>query len=165
MSKYLLYVIVLLALIGCSNEVLSEGNLPITENKIVHKAKPPNVYIETGNSRLETTLGTYCWHVEGKGTCVDTVGPIDLLKGKKPLVVKAGEKIHFVMDYEPKPNKFHLLQIHNNSEEEVEVKNEQFLAPTEKGIYYYSYGVWWLNQNNANVSKGDAFYAFVIEVK
>ena len=40
-------------------------------------------------------LGTYCW----KGTCVDTVGPLERLEGKEPIIVKAGETIYFEMDY------------------------------------------------------------------
>ncbi|MBO1910880.1 hypothetical protein J4G37_39565, partial [Microvirga sp. 3-52] len=47
-----------------------------------------------------TVLGTYCW----KSMCVDTVGPQELLDGKDPVKVKAGEEIVIVMDYNPKPN-------------------------------------------------------------
>ena len=57
---------------GCSNEGLSGG-------------KPPKAFIEIENGRFETTLGTYCWNGGGKGTCIDTAGPIELLEGKKPL--------------------------------------------------------------------------------
>ena len=69
------------------------------------------------------------------------------------------------MDYTPKPNEIHLSQIKNNEEIEIEIKDQKFTAPDEKGIYYYSYGVWWTDEKEENVSHGDAFYAFVLEVK
>lgn len=146
--RLLLFVILIgFNLIGCSNEQLSGG-------------KPPKVFIEIDNELFETTLGTYCWN----GTCVDTAGPIELLKGKKPVKVKPGENISFVMDYEPKPNEFHVVEMSENKETEVIVKDNQITAPTQKGVYYYAYGVWWMDEKEENVSKGDAFYAFVLEV-
>jgi hypothetical protein len=150
MSKRLvvLLLFILINLIGCSN------------NGMVGE-KPPKAFIETQNETHETKLGTYCW----KKGCVDTVGPIELLKGKKPIKVNAGEDIKFVMDYEPKPNETHVIQMNENTETEVTVENNRFTAPTQKGIYYYSYGVWWMDEKEANLSHGDAFYAFVLEVK
>jgi len=140
-----------LTIMGCSNNGLSGG-------------KPPKVFIEIDNKKFETTLGTYCWQGEGKSECVDTAGPVELLKDKKPIEVKSGENITFLMDYEPKPNEFHVVQIGNNKETEVIVKDNRFTAPTQSGVYYYSYGVWWMDEKEANLSHGDAFYAFVLEV-
>ncbi|KKI89294.1 hypothetical protein WQ54_27395 [Bacillus sp. SA1-12] len=133
---------------GCSKEGMSGE-------------KPPEVYIKIGNEKYETKLGTYCW----KGVCADTAGPVDLLKGKEPIKVIPGEKIFFIMDYEPKPNEFHLIQINEKNENEILVKENGFSAPTQKGVYYYSYGVWWMDEKEENLSHGDAFYAFVLEVK
>lgn len=48
---------------------------------------------------------------------------------------------------------------------EIEVNDQKFTAPDEKGIYYYSYGVWWMDEKEENVSNGDASYVFVLEVK
>ncbi|WP_410895114.1 hypothetical protein [Neobacillus sp. 204] len=59
----------------------------------------------------------------------------------------------------------HVVQISNNKVSEVEVKDNYFSAPTQKGVYYYSYGVWWMDENEKNLSHSDAFYAFVLEVK
>ncbi len=154
MKKYFLYVVALFGftLMGCSNtNELAVG-------------KPPNAYIEIDNKKFETKLGTYCWQGDGKSECVDTAGPVELLEGKKPIKVKSGENITFVMDYEPKPNKFHVVQISNNKETEVIVTDNRFTAPTQPGVYYYSYGVWWMDEKEANLSHGDAFYAFVLEV-
>ncbi|RKJ26985.1 hypothetical protein D7X33_43085, partial [Butyricicoccus sp. 1XD8-22] len=100
-----------------------------------------------------------------KSTCVDTAEPVELLKNENPIQVKAGEEITFEMDYEPKPNEFHVIQTNENNETEIVMEDNHFTAPMEKGVYYYSYGVWWMDKKEANVSNGDAFYAFVLEVR
>ncbi|WP_318508788.1 hypothetical protein [Bacillus sp. T3] len=148
---FILVILIGLSLMGCSNDRLSGG-------------KPPKAFIKINNEMFETTLGTYCWNGGRKTTCIDTVGPIELLKGEKPIKVKSGENITFVMDYKPKPNEIHVVLMSNNKETEVEVKDNQFTVPTQKGVYYYSYGVWWMDDKEENLSHGDAFYAFVIEV-
>lgn len=150
MNKCLFIFVVLfgLTIMGCSKEVMSGE-------------KPPEVYIKIGNEKYKTKLGTYCW----KGTCADTAGPVELLKGKEPIKVIPGEIISFIMDYEPKPNELHLIQISENKENEILIKENAFSAPTQKGVYFYSYGVWWMDEKEENLSHGDAFYAFVLEVK
>ena len=155
MNKWLVSVFMLIVILvcGCVNK---DG---------LAEEKPPDVIIETGKESYHTTLGTYCWHGNGKGVCVDTAGPVELLEGKPPIIVKPGELITFGMEYEPKPNEIHLSQITGETEVEVEVENSQFTAPEEKGIYYYSYGVGWMDEKQENVSNGDAFYAFVLEVE
>ncbi|GHH99314.1 hypothetical protein [Neobacillus kokaensis] len=154
MKNYIFVLLYLLIIIlsGCSNNGMSGE-------------KPPKAFLEIGNNKYETTLGTYCWTTGNNGECVDTAGPVELLEGKKPIEVKPGEKIAFVMDYEPKPNEFHVTQINNNEETEVFVRDNRFSVPTQKGIYYYSYGVWWMDEKEEHLSHGDAFYAFVLEVK
>ncbi|GIN85848.1 hypothetical protein J6TS2_22340 [Heyndrickxia sporothermodurans] len=151
MRKWLVMLILLLGLVGCSKgEAVNE--------------KPPPVSIKIGNKLYETKLGTYCWSSEDKGLCVDTAGPVEMVKDEKPIKVKPGEKITLLMDYQPKPNEIHLSQIKDAKETEVSVINNQFTAPIKTGVYFYSYGVWWLDEKDKNVSNGDAFYAFVVEV-
>ncbi|WP_244913446.1 hypothetical protein [Heyndrickxia sporothermodurans] len=156
MFKWLGVLLLVISVMGCSN---------ISSNNGMSVNKPPKSTIEIGNKSYETTLGTYCWHHKGKGECVDKVGPVELLKDQKPVNVHPGEKITFKMDYEPKPNEIHIEQINKNNSIEIPVKDNSFFAPNEKGIYYYSYGVWWMDEKEKNVSNGDAFYAFVIKVK
>ncbi|KKK38238.1 hypothetical protein WQ57_09845 [Mesobacillus campisalis] len=139
---------------GCTNIGLTQ-----------EEPKPPKAFIEITNETSETVLGTYCWSYNGMSECADAPGPIELLEGRDPIEVNPGEKITFVMEYEPKPNKIHLLQISNNEESEVKLSNNHFLAPSQKGVYYYSYGAWWMDEKEENVSNGDAHYAFAIEVK
>ena len=127
--------------------------------------KPPQVMIQIGEQTYETKLGTYCWNAKGKGECVDKVGPVELLKGEKPIEVRPGEDVTFLMNYNPKPNEIDVTQINNNKETKVVVAKNRFIVPTNKGIYYYSYGVWWMDKKEKHVSNGDASYVFALEVK
>jgi len=122
--------------------------------------KPPQVFVKIGKEKHQTILGTYCWG----STCVDTAGPLELLAGKEPISVKPGEVISLGVNYEPKPNEIYVVQVSESGEKEITVQDNQFTAPSEKGIYYYSYGVWWMDEKEENVSHGDAFYAFALEV-
>ncbi|MCM3392682.1 hypothetical protein [Cytobacillus oceanisediminis] len=149
-------IIALLGLIntGCTNNGVTKENL-----------SPPKTFIEVDNERFETILGTYCWSSKGQSECVDKAGPIELLEGSEPIEVSPGESVTFIMEYEPKPNKIYVLQISNNEESEVKVSNNHLSAPTQKGIYYYSYGAWWMDEKKESISNGDANYAFALEVK
>ncbi|PGY06824.1 hypothetical protein [Bacillus sp. AFS031507] len=153
MKKWLVAFVVFIGLnlMGCSNSGMLGD-------------KPPKASIKIGNKMYKTTLGSYCWDIRGRGACVDTAGPKVLLEGEKPIKIKPGEKITFVMNYKPNPNEFHVIQMTENKEIEVEVENNRFTAPTQQGIYYYSYSVWWMDKKEVNVSHGDASYAFVLEV-
>jgi hypothetical protein len=155
MKKNLLYLLIVLSsftMVGCSSDTKSV--------KTISGEKPPEVQINIGNKNYEAKLGTYCWN----SGCVDTVGPVEFLQGEEPIKVSPAEKISFLMNYEPKPNHFYLMQIQEGNEKEVLIEDNSFLAPAENGVYYYSYGVWWMDDKEENVSHGDAFYSFVIEV-
>ncbi|MGG3574779.1 hypothetical protein ABES80_20315 [Bacillus gobiensis] len=153
MNRWLVAFVILTGcnLIGCSNNEMSGE-------------KPPKVLIEIENETYETILGSYCWGGLEKSTCVDTAGPIKLLEGKKPIRVKPGETISFMMNYEPKPNEINVVKINDNKESDVVVKDNQITAPMQKGVFYYSYRVGWMDEKKTNVSNGDAFYAFVLDV-
>jgi len=140
--------ILILTIFGCSDGSFSGE-------------KPPEMYIVIENEKYETKLGSYCWASE----CVDTVGPVELLKEKEPIVVNPGETIFFSMDYDPLPNEIYLNEINGMNEREILIDENEFSAPMQKGIYYYSYGVWWKDEKRENVSNGDAFYAFVLKVQ
>ncbi|MDZ5471288.1 hypothetical protein SM124_05965 [Bacillus sp. 31A1R] len=146
-----------LILTGCSFQV--------TENQSEgEEKKPPKAFIEVQNETYETVLGTYCWRYKNEGTCVDYAGPEELLKDKTPIKVQPEEIVTFKMNYKPFPNEFHVLQISEGKQVEIQIKDNSFTAPTEKGTYYYSYGVWWMDKKQKHVSKGDAFYNFALEV-
>lgn len=123
--------------------------------------KPPSVMVIIDDEKYETVLGSYCWGTE----CVDTAGPVGLLKDKEPIQIEPGAKVRMTMDYTPKPNRIYLSQIKGEDEIEIELDDNQFIAPSEKGRYFYSYGLWWMDDKDKDVSKADAFYAFSLEVK
>lgn len=157
MKIWSISIFLLLILIGCTNN----GKLTEEpENKSITGDEPPKAMIQIGNQLYETKLGSYCW----TSRCVDTAGPTETLKDKNPITVNPGDEINFVMEYQPKPNKFHLEQFNENKQSEVALNNNGFNAPVQEGIYYYSYGTWWMDEKEANVSRGSAFYAFVIKV-
>ncbi|MEH7442563.1 hypothetical protein V7201_09585 [Bacillus sp. JJ1122] len=153
-KSFLTIALIGLIISGCANS-------DSTEEKLI----PPKAFIEVANERYETILGTYCWSSAGQAKCVDKTGPVELLEGSEPIEVNPGESITLIMEYEPKPNKIHVLHISNNEETEVKVSNNHFSAPTQKGTYYYSYGARWMDEKKENVSNGDASYVFAIEVK
>lgn len=153
---FLVMVLALMSAIGCSN--------PQSTSKELGGEQPPKAKIQIGERMYETKLGTYCWTSKNQGRCVDTSGPVELLKGENPVSVQPGEVVKFVMDFEPKPNKYHVEQINDGKHSEVVVKENSFHAPTQSGTYYYSYGVWWMDEHLENQSNGDAFYCFVLKV-
>ncbi|MFJ7747901.1 hypothetical protein [Peribacillus sp. NPDC097295] len=157
MKKWLVLSFVLLNLMGCSDK----------NSKEVVEEKPPKVLIKLANETYETKLGTYCWSDNKVNTCVDMAGPVELLADKKPIEALPGEKVTLKMDYEPKPNEMHVTQFNaneKNKETEIHLRDNQFTVPKEKGIYYYAYSAGWTDEKDASVSKGDALYAFVLEV-
>ncbi|WP_203247932.1 hypothetical protein [Sporosarcina beigongshangi] len=149
MNRWLLVVVALvgLSLPGCSKDELSEE-------------EPPRAFIEIGNETYDTLLGTYCWG----NTCVDKVGPIEMLEGKESIRVKPGEIISLMMNDGLQPSDFSIVQISEGGEQISIVQDNQFNAPDEKGVYYYYYAARWMDEQEENVSYGDAYYVFALEV-
>lgn len=92
------------------------------------------------------------------------VGPLEILDGKEPIQVMPGETVSFVMNYDPKPNEVHVVQMDKSEKTEITLTDNHFTAPMQKGIYYYTYSVWWTDEKDENLSRGDAFYAFALQV-
>lgn len=130
-------------------------------NQVIKGGKPPAVFVEVDNAKYDTVLGSYCWKYE----CVDTAGSHELVEDKEPISVQAGEVITLNMDYTPKPNEEYVGQIQGDKEKEVDVQDNQFIAPEEKGTYVFVYSVWWTDEEKDNYSHGDAYYAFSIQVE
>lgn len=138
-----------------------------TESNGLSGDSPPDMRIEIDGESYKTELGSYCWDdSRGKAECVDTGGPKELLEDEEPIQIKAGQQIKLNMDYTPKPNEVHLSKIDNDDEMEMEMEiiDNQFTAPNEKGTYFYSYSVWWMDEEE-NFSHGSAYYAFAVEVQ
>lgn len=146
MRKWMAAWLVLLA--GCS------------AHETVGDATPPAAQVVINDTTYDAVLGTYCW----ANTCVDKAGPVELLADVAPIAVQGGEQVHVVIDGDVQPNEVHVAQIVGEVTREVALNDGQLIVPYEEGIYYYSYGAWWLDEEDAQVSKGDAFYAFSLQV-
>ncbi|MCM3781713.1 hypothetical protein M3231_01890 [Neobacillus mesonae] len=157
--KIIIYLVLcsFLLLTGCGMGASTESGLTGSD--------PPKADIQVRDKLYETVLGTHCWSSGNVSRCEDYAGPVEMLENEEPLTVSPGEDITFVMDYEPEPSQFSVQQYTKDGKRtEVIIQNHTFQAPTEKGVYYYSYGVWWMDPEEENISHGDAFYNFVIEV-
>jgi len=127
--------------------------------------KPPKLKIFVGDQMYNTKLGTYCWKGLMSHKCVDTAGAIALLVGEKPIIVQPNEKIEIRVKSNLKPDEYSLTVLSEGTEKSVNIKKNLFSAPKEKGIYYYAFSAWWMDENRQNISNGDAYYAFVLKVE
>ncbi len=118
--------------------------------------KPPMPTVSVEGERLEIVRASYCW----SNGCYDTAGSLDILEGKVPYQVKKGEKVTIKFENGPKPSNISVSRLLHSDQEwvKVELINDVLTIPTEEGIYYYDFHVNW-------DSRGDSYYAFVIEVK
>lgn len=156
MNRMIFLGIILIAFIlsGCNGLSTNSGKLS--------GDKPPNLNLEIDGKKYETVLGSYCWGRE----CIDTAGTIELLEEKSSVQIQPGEQIIFMMDYTPKPNEVTLIEERDNGDKtEVKISDDKFTAPVEPGIYYYTYSAWWMDEIEVDLSHGDAFYAFSLEVQ
>ncbi|RKJ43075.1 hypothetical protein D7X33_35340, partial [Butyricicoccus sp. 1XD8-22] len=82
MNKWLLSFIVLIVItiVGCSKIESSTNEMT--------GSKPPIAMIKIGEETFSTKLGSYCWTLRNKSTCVDTAEPVELLKNENPIQVK-----------------------------------------------------------------------------
>lgn len=156
MKKKVMIMFLTIALLMTACQQTNDESLP--------GRKPPPAKVEIQNQLYETKLASYCWNSKNVGRCVDAIGPVEMLEGKSPISVAPGEPIRFVMDYEPPPNQFHVNQFHDNELTAIEYEDWQFSAPVREGIYYYSIGVWWKDEERKHVSNGSADYYIVIDV-
>lgn len=124
-------------------------------------AGPPQTTIQIGKETYKTKLGTYCWGTK----CVDTVGPVEMLETTDPIVVGRDEQVTITMDHRREPSSIHIEWYAEGEQMEVPVEGNQFKTPAEPGIYYYSIGAWWTDERDETLSRGDAFYAFKIQVE
>lgn len=139
--------VVVLALAGC-------------QSSFKQLKSPPKLEVKVDGQTTEATIGTYCWD----GKCVDTAGPVDLLKGVKPIVVAPNTEIKLTQNDKYKPSTVDLTMIHNDKEKDLQFNGKSITAPAEKGVYYYAYFGQWYEKEDQYRS-ADAQYAFAIKVE
>lgn len=139
--------VVVLALAGC-------------QSNFKQLKSPPKLEVTVGEQTTEATIGTFCWD----GKCEDKVGPVELLKNVKPIVVAPNAEIKLTQDEKYKPTTVDLTMIHNDKEKDLQFNGKTVTAPTEKGVYYYAYfGQWY--EKDKQYRSADAQYAFAIKVE
>ena len=154
--------LMLLVLNACNDSLIKNSNVVSSDADY-----PPTVFLEISGESYETVLGSYCWEgIKNKASlCVDTIGPNDLVKDKKPLQVKASEKVVFKVGGTPKSDSAQLIQISNGEHKEASLIKDYFIAPTQAGNYLYSYQLWWMDPEATDISRGDVSYVFAIDVQ
>lgn len=148
MKKYITLFFAVLLLAGCNIQGQTAK-------------EPPTVKIEADGKSYDTVLGTFCWN----GKCEDHAGPVELMKDKVTLQVKAGEKLQLKQSTTNLPTTSFLTEL-NSIEQGKDLpltEDGEFTAPAQAGTYYYGYTASWRDEKK-DVSIGDAQYAFALKV-
>ncbi len=155
-AKTIIFLIVLFSLlVGCSEttsiiskEALDEKSIPIPK-------------VVTEETVIPVKQSSYCWGTLG---CGDYVGGKAMLNEETPTVVMPEAKIKVSYDYEPAPSQVGVQQYIDEDTVDVPLKEGYFMAPKDKGIYYYRISAFWTSEDG-KYSKGDTSSVFLIEVK
>ncbi|WP_054958536.1 hypothetical protein [Paenibacillus dakarensis] len=155
MSRKLLLILCLMLfmLSACaSKEETSSQNLG---------SEPPQPQLTTSDGKsIQVHQSSYCWSAR----CVDYIGPEDMLKDEAKDIVKANAEVTIQIEGK-QPTELY-LSTHNKDEiNQEQITDNQFKAPSEEGIYYYSLSAFWLLDKDKRISEGSSSYVFAIEVK
>lgn len=107
-----------------------------------------------------TTQGSYCWRGFIFAQCVDLsyTTPLDMAKEQSPTEVSPQAKVKIEFHKEPIAGTLEIEQWEDKDNiKNIELKDDSFLVPKEKGIYVYHIMSFW--------EQGDGNYAFSIEVE
>lgn len=142
MKRIILMILIGLLLTGCSTK------LPM----------PPTPALTVDGKNVPVVQGSYCWAKYGRGLCVDTVSPPELVKQLEPVPVVPGARLTIDFKYKPKTGS---LLVHKWVDgqpvsQELEQGNV-IVLPKQKGKHVYDFSAEW--------KEGSASYAFIIEVK
>ncbi|MEA3322074.1 MAG: hypothetical protein U9Q88_18940 [Bacillota bacterium] len=149
----LLGFVIILLLTGCSGMSGAVDTERIT---------PPEAVVIIDGDTYETVRGSFCWSNKRQGVCEDYSGSVGLLADKEPIIVAPGEEITIDIPDGPEPSEYSVDFSLTDQYENIVVLavENKFSAPTEEGLYYFSYFARWKNK----AYDGDAYYAFLIEV-
>lgn len=146
MKGLLLGVTFLIVLLGCNG---------------VSGDKPALPSVTAEGTEVEVVRASYCWD----SSCVDTVGPPDILEGVTPTVVSPGAEIEIKFSKRPRPTSFSISRINEQGGiKETGKDGVPLYTPDRPGVYYYDLFAQWLSKDGKH-SEGDSYYAFVIQVE
>jgi len=120
---------------------------------------PPSPSVIVEDMDVPTVQGSYCWSGFLNSKCVDMIPPPELLSSAeiKPIQVRPQSSIKIKFNKQPKPGSLGANLWIKDTSQTVNVKENQFSAPIEPGVYVYDIFAAW--------KKGSSGYAFMIEVK
>lgn len=123
---------------------------------------PPDVVVIVNGNTYETVRGSFCWKNKNQTGCEDHSGSIELLADEEPIIVAPGEEIIINISDGLEPDEYSVdFSLTDQYENFVVLAvDNKFSAPTEEGLYYFSYFAKW----EKKAYDGDAYYAFLIEV-
>jgi len=122
---------------------------------------PPIPKVITENTQIPVKQSSYCW---GRLGCADYAGGKTMLKETTPTVVPSKSRIEVSYDYNPSPNLLTIQQFQDEGAVDVPFQDGHFIAPTEKGAYYYGLSASW-STKDGKYSQGSTSSVFVIEVQ
>ncbi|USG67260.1 hypothetical protein NDK47_08300 [Brevibacillus ruminantium] len=121
--------------------------------------KPPLPTLSWQNCSIPVLQGSYCWSEYGRGTCVDMVGPDDLVEANKlsPVQVPAGTLVLVEFPVTPKEGTLRAASLRTEELEELTISNDnQIQLPDEEGVHVIDF--------SANWEQGSANFVMYVEI-
>lgn len=120
-------------------------------------SRPPIPKLTSGKTEIPVVMGTYSWRSFNKHVIADAPGATDLMIDKNPTSIQPNAEIR--VSFSNKPDKMIWAKwVGNEIVDEVELKSNKFILPTEKGEYIYSINASW-GKNNSGL------YAFKVSIE
>ncbi|WP_329470861.1 hypothetical protein [Exiguobacterium sp. 9-2] len=122
------------------------------------RGAPPNPEVKANGKDVPTVQGSYCWDSLLRSQCGDKVyrDGLDMAKEQKPVNVSSGSIVRVELSGNPEQVK--LTQWHEQKKKSrVVLKDDQFNAPTEPGVYVY--------ELNSRWKQGDGQFGFSLKVQ
>ena len=161
MKKLFIFIFCLITLSGCFYDTGSAINSKPVQHTALNL--PPSVEVVVKNTEFSTRQGSYCWSNGNVSECIDTIHPGEMLTDEDAIVVSPGETISLKIGRKPIEQELSVESDDNHQSSSVDLEDNTFKAPLEKGIYTYLFFARW--DDNGNGTRGDSSNAFKIEVK
>jgi hypothetical protein len=121
----------------------------------------PKITIVNDSKEIPTLEGTYCW-----GRCVEKPDASTVIKEQQyhPVPVEAGSAIslQFADNLQPAVLKASNIVGPSHKVEDVNLKNNQIIAPTDPGEYTYDIEAIWTYQDGTTAGSARYFFSVVV---
>lgn len=173
--NWILIIILTLTLFGCSNdtEPKKEPETETTQSDYIGSPNDLSIY-DSNDNPYSTIIDTYCVD-DGEKSCreISPWHPKDVLEFEErdTFTVSPNEEISFstsnseVNDFFTyHPDTITVILMDGEKEidgEEINIRNDKFVTPSEPGVYYYSAVMTYEEE----VFSGEVYYAFGLHVR